>query len=228
MPGHDYRTLGLVYQVCGTGHLINRCLGGRVVAGKIRLFRPDELGAQILEYVLWYVHQHRPGTPGACDVERFLYRWSHVFNFHHQEIVLGDGERDSGNVGFLESVPADRRSRHLPGDSHQRHRIHLGGRNPGYQVGCPRAAGRRAHAHPSGGAGIAVCCHRRCLLVPHQYMAQPRVFGHGAVKRQHRAAGQAEYDVYPLLQEALANNLSAAKFHISCQRMDSPRIKDRL
>ena len=96
------------------------------------------------------------GPSGSGDVEGFLDGRSHVLDFHNQEIVLGDGQRDASHVGFLECVATNSSARHLPGDCHHRHRVHLGGGDASNQVGGAGAAGGGADANPSGGAGVSV------------------------------------------------------------------------
>ena len=130
------------------------------------------------------------------------------------------GKRDAGYIGFLKGVAPDGSPWHLARDGHQRHRVHLGGGDAGHQVGRAGAAGGGADSHPSGGPCVPVGGHRSSLFVADKNVAQLRVVGHGPVQRQHRAARQPKDYFHPLLEEALADNLSAAKFHIPCQRMN--------
>ena len=181
VSGHYYRPLGLVDELGGTGNLIRGGVSGRMITGEIGLFGPDELRPQVLEHVFGNVHQHRAGPPGSGDVEGFLDSRCNVLDFHHQEVVLGDGQRDASHIGFLEGVPPNCGARHLSGDGHHRHRVHLGGGDAGNQVGGAWAAGCGADANPSGGAGVSVRGHGCRLLMAHQHVPQIRVFGHRSI-----------------------------------------------
>ncbi len=56
-----------------------------------------------------HIHQHRPGTPAACDVEGLLDDPRKVAHVLDQEVVLRARTRDADDVGFLESIVADQR-----------------------------------------------------------------------------------------------------------------------
>ena len=58
-----------------------------------------------------------------------------LFRLSYQIIVFGNRHRHSDYVRFLESVSTDSTSSHLPRDCHQRHRIHMGIRQSGHQIG---------------------------------------------------------------------------------------------
>ena len=222
VPGQDHRPLRLVDQVGGDPHLARIRLTRRVVAGQVHLGRPLELNLLAGQYVLRHVDQYRAGPPGARDVKGFLNGRRDVPHVHHQVVVFGYRQRDARDVGLLEGVAADRRPRHLPGDAHDGHRVHLRRHQSGHQVRCPRPRGGGAYPHLARGPGVAVRGHRGGLLVPYQDVAQLGITGQRAVERQYRAAGQPEYRVHALAQQAFANDLRACHFHISATPVVSP------
>ena len=79
-----------------------------------------------LQRVLADVDEHRAGAAGGGDVERLGDRARDLGGVGDQEVVLGDRHRDAADVGLLEGVGADRAARHLAGDGHDRHRVHVG------------------------------------------------------------------------------------------------------
>ncbi len=75
--------------------------------------------------VLGDVHEHWTRTARLGEVKRFLDRRHDVFDARHQVAVLGDRQRDAGDVGFLKCVVANELARHLTRDAHHRDRVHL-------------------------------------------------------------------------------------------------------
>ena len=144
--------------------------GHRVVAGQIERDRPAERGLG-LQRILGDVHQDRPRPAGGGHVERLGDGPGDVVGVGDQEIVLGDRQRDPGDVGFLEPVGPDQPGRHLAGDGHHRDRVHVGVGERRHQVGGSRA--RRGHAHPraAGHLGVAGGGVPGALLVPDQDVA---------------------------------------------------------
>ena len=53
------------------------------------------------------VDEHRAGTAGRGDVERLLDDLGEVVGVLDQVVVLGDRQRDAGDVGLLERVRAE-------------------------------------------------------------------------------------------------------------------------
>ena len=49
--------------------------------------------------------------------------------------MLHDRQGDAEDVCFLERIGPDGRTGNLTGDHHHRHRIHLGGGDPGHEIG---------------------------------------------------------------------------------------------
>ena len=77
-----------------------------------------------LHYIFGDVDEDRTGTAGSSDVEGFVDGWSDVFDAGDQVVVLGDGKRRAGDVGFLESVGTDRGASDLSGNGDDGHGIH--------------------------------------------------------------------------------------------------------
>ena len=64
---------------------------------------PVELAGAELR-VLGDVDEHRPGPSAGGDRERFANGRRHVARARDQVVVLGDRQRDAGDVGLLEGV----------------------------------------------------------------------------------------------------------------------------
>ena len=82
------------------------------------------IGADGELHVLRHIDHHRTRTAGGRDVECFVQHLGQIVDVAHQPVVLGAGPRDAHGVAFLEGIIADQVRRHLPGDAHQRNRIH--------------------------------------------------------------------------------------------------------
>jgi hypothetical protein len=112
-----------------------------------------------------------------------------------EEVVLGDRQRDAGDVGFLEPVGADQVRGDLAGDGNHGDGVHVGVGQRGDQVGRARSAGRHADAGAAGrlrvpGGGMA-----GPLLMPDQDVPDPLGVEQRVVRGQDRAAGDAEHDL---------------------------------
>ena len=95
--------------------------------------------------------------------------------------MFGNRLSDTGNIYLLEGILTQKRSGHLASYSYYRHRIKASIGNAGYQVGCPRARGRHAYPHLSGGSGITVSRMGSTLLMTDQNMAKLRVLRQGII-----------------------------------------------
>ena len=69
--------------------------------------------------------------------------------------MLGDRQRDAGNVGLLEGVRADQPAADLPRDAEQGRRVEHRGGDAGHHVGGSRSRGRDRDADPGGLAPVA-------------------------------------------------------------------------
>ena len=142
------------------------------------------------ENVLGDVHEHRARSPAPRDVESFLQYPAKILAVGDQVVVLGDRARDSHDIGFLEGVIADHVARHLPGEHDERHRVEIGGRQPGHRVGGARSARHQAHAYASGGPGVAVRRMHRPLFVTDQDEPEPPFAVQRVEHRDHDPAGE--------------------------------------
>ena len=109
--------------------------------------------------------------------------------------MFHDRQGDAEDVGLLECIGANRRTRHLTGDHHHGHRVHLGCSDTGHQVGGTRPRRAEANAHLAGGARIGIGRVGAGLLMPHQDVLHPTLaLGdvECVVDRENRAAGVAE------------------------------------
>src|SRR5258708_5269795 len=150
------------------------------------------IGADCELHVLRHVDHHRAGPPGARDIERLVQHFGEIVDVAHQPVVLGAGPGDADGVAFLECVVADQMRRHLPGDAHQRDRIHqrIGQRR--HHVGGARPRCYQHHARLSGGTRIALRGVAGALLVSDQNVLDFALLENLVIDRKHRAAGIAE------------------------------------
>ena len=173
----------------------------RLVARQVHLRRPHEFDLGVL-HVLRDVHQHRAGAAGGGDVERRRDRAWNIVRLGHHEVVLGNRHGHTADVRLLERVGAQQRRADLAGDRHQRHRVQVGVRDRGDQVGRARAGGGDAHAHVAGGHRVAFRGVSCALLVAHEDVAQFLGAKQCVVKREHCTTGQTEYDLGAQFLEA--------------------------
>ena len=206
----DQRALCAVDDLCRPLDLL--FVEGGHGADGLRLFR-GELTHRSGD-ILRDVHQHRAFAAALGDTERRTHGVGQVFDPAHREVVLGNGHRDALDVGFLEAVLAQALRGHVAGESHHRHRVHIGGGDAGDEVRCARAAGGQHHAGAARCTGVAVRRVGCALLVGSQHMGDAvGVFVQLVVEVQHCAAGVAEEGVHPLLTEHLHKDLRTVQLH---------------
>ena len=115
-----------------------------------------------------------------------------VVGIRHEIAVLRDRHGDAANIGLLEGIGADRRGRHLPGDGHHRHTVHVGVRDRRDQVRRTGTGGRHADPDASGRGGVALGRMPRALLMAHEDVADLLGVHQRVVQGQDRAPGNAE------------------------------------
>src|ERR1700730_2354869 len=93
-----------------------------------------------------------------------------VFNPLYQKIVFSDGLRHAKHIGLLECVATNEVPRHLPGNCHNRGRVHVGRSKACNKIGSAGTTSGYAHANLTRGASVAVGGVSCCLLVPHEDM----------------------------------------------------------
>ena len=109
-----------------------------------RLSRLDDDGGRIIlrhrsHDVFRQIHEHRTGTPRPGDMEGLLDRGGQFLDIPDQEVVLGAGPGDAGDIAFLEGVIANQRCRHLSCENDNGNRVGMGGGNARDGIRCPRA-----------------------------------------------------------------------------------------
>jgi len=72
-------------------------------------------------HVLRHVDGHGAGAAGLGDLKCQRHHLQQLVDVAHEEVVLGDREREAVGIHFLERIGADQRLRHLAGDGHERH-----------------------------------------------------------------------------------------------------------
>ena len=124
--------------------------------------------------------------------------------------MLGDGQRDTGDVDFLEAIGADLGGGHVAGDGHQRNGIQICIGDAGDQIGGTGAGGCDDHAHLAGGSGIAVGSVRCTLLVGSQHVTDLCLIPvQGVIQVDDLSAGITEDGLTSLLDESSDDDVSA-------------------
>ena len=177
--------------------LLGVALERRLVAGQVHRLRV-RVGKFAAAHVHRDVHEHGARTSGGGDVERLADDVRDVSRVGHEVVVLGDRDRDAGDVGLLEGIGAEHVARHLAGEDHERYRVHIRVRDAGDRVGRTRAARHDHHARLAGHARVPVGRVRGALLVSREHRADLARVVERVEAGQHHAARVAEYDIDPL------------------------------
>ena len=208
VPGQNQRPLRVPNQL---QRLFILCLRGREIGPVSAHLRrgalPIEFACALLR-VLGDVDQHRSRTPGFGHVHGFADGVRDFIRASDEIIVLGDGQRDAGDVGFLERVGTEQLAADLPGDAHDGRRVHHGRGNTGHHVGGARTRSRDGDSHLAGGAGITVGHVRGALFVTHQNVAN-RAVAQRVVRRQDRPARISEDGFHAFALQTLPKNSRA-------------------
>ena len=114
-----------------------------------------------------------------------------IFGAVDEEVVLGDGQRDAGDVDFLKGVGAEHFAGDLAGDADDGNGVEHGGGDAGDEIGGAGAAGGDADADLARGARVAVGHVRGALLVAHEDVVDGKL-AQRVVGGQDGAAGIAE------------------------------------
>ena len=145
--------------------------------------------------------------------------------FGDQIVVLGHRPGDADRVALLEGVGADGGRRHLAGDHHDRHRVHVRVAQGRDDVG---RGGTRCHhrdARTACGVGIALRHVPGALLVAHEDVADRRVDDR-VVHRQDGPARKAEHDLDPFHLQRSYERLTSVELHVPRAPIDAvPKTK---
>lgn len=95
----------------------------------------------------------------------------------------------------MECVGSNQAGEDVPGDDHQRNRIHKGGGNAGYKVGSPGSGGSDAYSRFAARSGISVSRVNCALLMPGQNMFEIIEAMKRIVDVQHSPARVSEYSI---------------------------------
>ena len=221
--GIDDAAAGVKQRPLGTPHQLDRGLDAVEVALDLRLValvlevpRPGIRAFGELE-VLGNVDHHRTRPAALGDMERLVQHARKLADVLDEVIVLGAGPRDADRVAFLEGIVADQMGRHLPGDAHDRDRIHERIGQAGDCIGGAGAGGHQHAADLAGRAGIAFGGMHGALLVPHQDVPDLLLLEQRVIDRQHRAARIAEQVLDPLIGQCLDHHLGAGQLFVHGQ-----------
>ena len=123
--------------------------------------------------------------------------------------MLNAGARDADGIDFLKRIQANGMGRDLPADDDQRDRIHIGGGDTRDGVSYAGAGSYQRHSHLVTGAGVAIRCVHRRLLVPHQDMLDLILLEQLVVNKQHGATRIAKNIIHPFFLQTTYRNFSA-------------------
>ena len=143
--------------------------------------------------ILGDVDENGPGTAGPGHLKRLTKHRCEIFRARYKVVVLGDGQRDAGDVHFLKGIGAKNLRRNLAGDGDDGNAVQHGRCKPGDKVGCAGAAGGHADPDLATGAGVAVGHVGGTLLVPYKDMVDRGELAQGVVDGQDGAAGITEH-----------------------------------
>ena len=150
--------------------------------------------------VFRYIDEHRAGTAGGGDLEGGADGGGDVFRATDEEVVLGDGQGDAGDVDLLEGVGAEDLGGDLAGDADDGDGVQHGGGDAGDEVGGPGAAGGDGDADAAGCARVSVGHVGRALLVADQDVVDGKL-AQRIVGGKDGPAGIAEDGGYALADE---------------------------
>ena len=213
-PGVDDRTLGLSQRLYGLLDLSKIALQPWLVGRStdIRLLLVD--AGFVHQHVFGQVDYHGAGAAGRRDQKGLMHNTGNVFDLLHQIVVLGAGAGDSGGIGFLKRILPDQVGRHLPGQTDNRNGIHQRVGQASDGVGRTGAGGHQHAAHFTSRAGVALGSMDRRLLVAHEDVPDRILLKQGIVNRQDCAAGIAEDNLDPLLDQGCDQRFCTG-FHVA-------------
>ena len=174
----------------------------RVVRTHAHRFRPDvrQLVCRV-QNVFRQIDHHRSRASACRQPEGFFQYAGNIFGLLNQEAVLHHGTRNPDHVALLKSIVANQRGGYLPGEDHQRDRVHIRRRNAGNGV-CRAGAGRdQYHAHFTRRTRQAVGHMYGRLLVTYQNMVNAPYRMEGIINIEDRAARVAEHLLYALIDQ---------------------------
>ncbi len=208
---HGLRRAGHEGQHLAQDLVVRPVLLGDVGVAEFGRRREDRLELRLLD-VLGDVDHDRPGPAGAGEMERLLHDPRQLVHVHHQIGMLHHRQGHPEEVGLLEGHLADELRHHLPGDRHERDRVHVGVGDRRHQVGGSRPAGGHAHADLAGDPRITLGRERAALLVPGQ--DDPNLVGprQRLVELLRGAARISEDDLDPLADQALDDRVGTLHF----------------
>ena len=205
LAGEDQRPLARVDQRGSAIEIGWRRLRHLAAGARRRTVAGAEIERRLLR-VLGNVDVHRSGTTGSRQVERLAQRRVDVLGARDQVVVLGDRQRDAGNVRLLERVGAEHGRGDLAGDAHDGRRVHHRRGDAGDEIGGAGSRGRDGDANLAGSARVAVRHVRRALLVSHEHVPDGER-GERVVGRHDRAARIAEDGLDALADESFPDRL---------------------
>ena len=199
--------VGLLNQIqCRQHSRVQRGLGLLKAAGDDGAGLHRRVLELLLPHILGNINQHRPGPPAGRNEKSLGHDRAEVGRIPHHPGVLHDRKRDAEDVRFLERIGADRRTGHLTGDHHHRHRIHLRCGDAGDKVGGTRPGGTETDADLAGGSGVGIGGMGSRLLMPHQDVTHPAFTlrdVEGVVDRKDGAAWVPEDRVHPMASQRI-------------------------
>jgi hypothetical protein len=165
----------------------------------------------LILHVLRNIDQYRSRATRSGDPESARDDFEQVLRTINQEVMFGNRDAQAIGIDLLEGVGTDHRSRHLPGDRHQRNRIQLGVGNRRQQIRCPGARRSHAYRRQAGGTRNPLRHEAAALFVPCQHVVNQRRLRQSIVNGQYCAAGNTGQGAHALSFEQAHDNLCSAE-----------------
>ena len=200
----DHTATAIDHRPLGGGNKAQHLLKGQIirashgiVAAQADSLREDWMGSLVLD-VLGNIDQHRAGTSALGDMECLLDDPGNIIDIPDKIAVLHHRKGHPEEIGLLESTAPDHLLRHLPGDRHKRHGIHVGISNAGHEIGGAGTGGSHADSSLAGHAGISLRSESTALLMAGQDGTDLLRFGQSLMDRHRTAAGIGKDEIHPL------------------------------
>src|SRR5579864_6161422 len=148
---------------------------------------PIKLGSCLLS-IRGNVDENGTRPAGIRNRERLAHAPRNVLRTRHNDVVLRNRHRNTGDVDLLKRIGAEHLAAHLPGNAHNGRRIEHGSCDAGDHVGRARTGSSHGHANAATGARIAIGHMRRALLVTYENVVKLG-FSERVVYRKNRASG---------------------------------------
>src|SRR5262249_24978203 len=121
------------------------------------------------------IDQYRTWSSRFGDVKSFTQSSRDILGPSDKVVMLGDWQRDAGDVDFLKGIAADEPAANLTRNADYRRGTEHRCRDAGDHIRCPRPRGGNRDAALAAGSCETIRHMRRALLVAHQNVLNGRL-----------------------------------------------------